>query len=273
MRVEPRTVPRSELSLTSRQPVSRSGELAREWLVRFAEICQREITPALAAIWDEALRDVDADLLDRACRQLMGKWATNFLPTPGAIRALIDQSDEKGFDLEAEREWQKLLGWIRTNFYPDTGIRRGAPKLSAAVEFAAKAAGGYARIEGCSTDDLVWCRKEFLNSYKTIHETEKVEHLLSGREAKRILAEVSSKTVRLPAVVKSSAAIDIPEPAGKPDSGEVRSFLHSLILEKPRDEEPSREDLERRWIEQKRRAKEFLERGQNPGAASPGATV
>jgi hypothetical protein len=60
--------------------------VARQWLVKFAEVCQKDITSALANIWDEQLRDIEPDLLARACDKLMKKWNIGFLPVPGNVR-------------------------------------------------------------------------------------------------------------------------------------------------------------------------------------------
>jgi hypothetical protein len=79
-------VPKNELMPISKPQVS-SSEIARQWLAKFAEICQKDITPALANIWAEQLGDIEPELLHRACDALMKKWDTGFLPVPGNVRA------------------------------------------------------------------------------------------------------------------------------------------------------------------------------------------
>lgn len=83
-------MPSNALSTISK-PRASSSDVARQWLVKFAEICQREFTPALADLWAEQLRDIAPDLLERSCDQLMKKWTSGFLPAPGNIRELADQ--------------------------------------------------------------------------------------------------------------------------------------------------------------------------------------
>ena len=83
-------MPSNALSTISKLRVS-SSDVARQWLVKFAEICQREFTPALAEIWADQLRDIAPDLLERSCDRLMKKWSSGFLPVPGNIRELADQ--------------------------------------------------------------------------------------------------------------------------------------------------------------------------------------
>ena len=104
----------------------------------------------------------------------------------------IDQADETGFQLKAEKDWDGLLAWIRENYYPDSGVRRGAPQLSPAVQHAARAAGGFGHLERCPESELTWCRKTFLAAYANFHATAKVEHLLSDGEAKEIYQRLTS---------------------------------------------------------------------------------
>jgi hypothetical protein len=78
-------VPKYEIAIISAPRVS-SSEVARQWLVKFATVCQKDFSPALANIWDEQLRDIEPDVLNRACDAVMKKWDTGFLPVPGNIR-------------------------------------------------------------------------------------------------------------------------------------------------------------------------------------------
>jgi hypothetical protein len=167
-----------------------------EWLRKWARLHSIgrnqaiELTEEDFAIYAEALSDLSPEQLDAAC--LKAGQTCQFFPKPADIRAQLDQAGAKGFELEAESEWQKLLEWIHENFFPDTGIRRGAPRLVPAVEHAAKAAGGFHFIERCSREQLVWCRKNFLAAYKNVHETGQVDHLLGEGEAKKILARLAA---------------------------------------------------------------------------------
>jgi hypothetical protein len=239
-------MPNSVLATISK-PRASSSDVARQWLVTFGEICGREITPALAAIWADQLGDIAPDLLHQACDQLAKTWSSNFMPTPGSVRAQITQANAKGFELAAESEWQRLLAWVRENVFPDTGIRRGAPSLTPAVEHAAKAAGGIYFIERCSDDQLVWCRKTFLAALKNVHETGQVEHFLGDGDAKGILA-------RLVAGPESPKQIVSPPEDAEgalPPRAEVRALLERIA------EIPSEEEWERRKRDLKRRANEW----------------
>ena len=105
-------MPSSALSTISK-PRASSSDVARQWLVKFAEICQREFTPALADIWAEQLRDIAPDVLDRACDRLMRRWTSGFLPVPGSIREIaaeIQQIEER-----REREERDRRNALRTH--------------------------------------------------------------------------------------------------------------------------------------------------------------
>jgi hypothetical protein len=75
--------------VTTSKPRASSSDVARQWLVTFGEICGREISPALAAIWTDQLGDIPPDLLQQACDRLAKTWNTNF-------RAQIDQANANG---------------------------------------------------------------------------------------------------------------------------------------------------------------------------------
>jgi len=179
---------------TSQQPDSQIEKVVRKWLVVFGSLFQREITPLLIGAWCELLADLDARMLEKACAE--AARTCRFFPSPGEIRALLKQAESNSFELKAETEWQKLLTWVSNNVFPDTGIRRGAPRLSPAVEHAAKAAGGVDFLERCSKHELVFARKTFLAAYANVHETVQVEHLLGDGEAKQILSRLKEGTDR-----------------------------------------------------------------------------
>ncbi len=221
-----------------------SSEVVRQWLVRFAAVTGKEASAALFDIWDEQLRDIAPDKLALACDRLMKTWRYPNLPLPADVRVQLDQADDKGLELEAECEWKKLLEWIHDNFYPDgigggaqrTFIRRGARALSPIVEHAARVAGGFGFLQRCSEEQLIWARKLFIATYRNVHETKAVEHLVGSETAKRFLADVQSKidqfdNQRARIGTKAPAAvIDIPsaEQTIKPTGEEVRAFLDQV---------------------------------------------
>jgi hypothetical protein len=179
---------------TSLQPDSAPTELiVRKWLVAFGSLFNREITPLLIATWSEMLSPLTPEQADRGCMEIAKSWTFAHFPTPGAVLSQFKSAEERGFALEAAGAWEKLLAWVKENYFPDSGVREGAPRLSAAIELAARAAGGYEWIEKCPHEQLAWCRKNFLAVYKNVHDTAQVEHLISDGEAKRILAKLRNR--------------------------------------------------------------------------------
>lgn len=234
----------------SQKTLASSSDAARELLRNFAMFIGLSTgkkfvpEPQLFDIWASALEDLPAEQIQIAGERLMKIWHYPNFPMPGDVRAQLDQADEMGIELEAGVEWIKYLEWNNKNFYPDgMVVRRGAPpvfirpdaqELSAVVEFAVRAAGGHARIQRCSEDALVWCRKEFMNAYRNIHQSNKVEHLIGSSEAKRILAEISSKAARTVLRPKNnSGVIDIPavDCSDRPSDDEVKSVLSQIAAD------------------------------------------
>ncbi|MGB8799427.1 MAG: hypothetical protein WCC97_01965 [Candidatus Acidiferrales bacterium] len=225
-------------------------EALRKW-ARVHSIDRKEpivLTEEHFAIYGEALAHLTTEQLEVAC--LKAGQACRFFPKPADILAQLDGAAAKGFELEAEREWQRLMAWIRENVFPDTGIRRGAPELAPATQHAAKAAGGVFYLQRCDEDQLVWARKNFLAALKNVRDTKQTEHLLSDGEAKRIIRQLSSG----PRSVRKSIAPAPANTSGKPSAGEVREFLKTVSAERPQvNSAASREDLEKNWQSQKER--------------------
>jgi hypothetical protein len=238
--------PCSPASSKQNQTKESAGTVLLGWLRIFSRHYRHEMQMDDLPIYAEALSDLTAQQIDAACRSALK--TSHFWPTVADIRAQLNEAAGKGFALEGEREWQKLLAWVRANVFPDTGIRRGAAKLTPAVEHAAKAAGGVFYLERCDENQLVWCRKTFLATYANVQEAGQVEHLLSDGAAKRILRELSvdpTKTPRQIAPAKECIA-------AKPSSEEVRAVLHKVT--DAREEVPpiSEEEWERRKARNKR---------------------
>jgi hypothetical protein len=78
--------------------------------------------------------------------------------------------DRKTAPIDAELAWQQVLKHVREHFgnlHP--------PSLPAALEFAARAAGGLRFIESCSEQHLIFAKQRFLGALDRFHEGE--EHL------------------------------------------------------------------------------------------------
>jgi hypothetical protein len=207
------------LSTISKPRVS-SSDIARQWLVKFGEICQRDVTPSLAQIWVEQLRDIAPDLLERACDRVAKTWTSGFLPTPGNIRAAIDQANAIGLQFKSEKAWEHALKYATRFYHPDLGVSRDAPELPAAIEHAIRVSGGLRWIEGCPESELQWARKRFLEAYTKFHELGHAENLLSDSEAKKLLRDLNRRAkgpLALPAAGDSAGEKPERRPAALAD--------------------------------------------------------
>jgi hypothetical protein len=119
-------MPKIELSIVSGKQALTSNELARQWLVKFAEVCQKDFSSALAGIWAEQLSDLDPELLNRSCDRLMKKWTSGFLPVPGNIRELAEQ-ELRLAELQRLRE-QNHAELAETDCQPQRPLAPPAPE-------------------------------------------------------------------------------------------------------------------------------------------------
>jgi hypothetical protein len=177
-----------------------TSDLAREWLVKFGEITQQRVSSALVAIWIEQLSDLSPDVLASAFNRLAKTWAWPRLPTPGDVRAAVDNAATNAFELKAEKAWHKALDYCSRFYHPDFGVDRHAPELSGTMAHAIRAAGGMRFLFNCSTDDLVWAKKSFIEDYTRVHQLHQDEHLLSDSEARVILERLKAvpKLITMP---------------------------------------------------------------------------
>ena len=70
-----------------KQPVSKTEQPARKWIVILAEFYRTDLTergPRYVELWVGALSDVEASSLELACRKAMQLY--KFFPTPAEIR-------------------------------------------------------------------------------------------------------------------------------------------------------------------------------------------
>lgn len=178
-----------ELGVICKRPDTPS-EIIRQGLVEIAEVCQKPITSALVEIWVRDLSDIPAERLCRAFEQLRKTWTSGFLPTPGNVRAAIEQPEAKALQLEMEEEWRRSLRWIQRHYHYDIGISRDAQDLPPRTAHALRAAGGIGWIAECSDAELQWAKKKFLADFQLVSETGRIEHLLADGRAKEILAQL-----------------------------------------------------------------------------------
>lgn len=181
--------------------------LISDWLMRLALNSGVALEPGTRAVyvklWTESFADLDDAKLNAAFQKTLLTWGSEFgkvgkLPTLGDIRGHLDATAKKELASRADLEWQKLLDYIRRYFWADGPWQHKAPKLPEKVWVSCNAAGGFAWLNECSRDDLVWAKKRFVESYIAWEEMKKDQWLLPEGTLRNLLLEASSERALLP---------------------------------------------------------------------------
>lgn len=209
------SVPKNALVTISLRRDSRSTEaVVRHWIVAIAELCGKELTPALVGLWCQLLADIEVGLLDRALEET-AKTCGRFFPTPGEVRARISQAEQIGRQAEGNDAWESALNYAQRHYHPDLGISRNAPELPPRIERAIRDAGGLRWVGyDCPDEKLEWAKKAFLASLQNSAELVKVAELLpAGSEARNILRQLVTSAESL--ARKTLAPAAQPQPLGE----------------------------------------------------------
>jgi hypothetical protein len=191
---------------TSEQPVS-SSDAIRQFLVKCGEVYGRTITAALVSIWIEELAGYPAEKLVGMFRHVLRTWKPEYgktFPVIADVLEPLDAAAENELQGRADLEWQKLLDYIRRYYWADGPWQHKAPKLPEKVRVSCNAAGGFAWLNECSRDDLVWAKKAFVESYITWEEMNKDQWLLPEGTLRNLLLEASSERALLLGPVANS---------------------------------------------------------------------
>ena len=238
-------MPKNALEIISSQQGSRStDEIVRHWIVVIAELCGKDVTPALVVLWCQLLADIEPDLLNHALEET-AKTCTRFFPTPGEVRAQIDQTESNALHLEAEHAWGRVLRYVNLG----SALGSLTPREKDAAQ---NVPGGLDWIANCSLEKLQWAKKDFVERYKLVHETGQDQYLLPEGEAKRIIARLSAGLDQ-PARKALSRTLELsaptpPEPMAPDDPIRVEfgALREKLGKPTPQPEALGMEELERR---------------------------
>lgn len=187
--------PTNALAATSKPSDSRYEELVRKWLAVFAENASKEVSSGQKNLWIEAFRGIEIEVLDAAFRRTLDTWRITQIPPIGEVKSHILAAQEAAQEVEIEKKWDRLVDYVQRYVNPDfvNGLASDAPSLSPKMEFAAKAAGGLGWLATCPTDRIEWARRNFIGAYKAARELEVSDLLLTGEEAKKLLASLTEK--------------------------------------------------------------------------------
>jgi hypothetical protein len=140
---------------TSKQPGIESSEVVRQFLVKAAEVYGKQITAPLVSIWIEELSGYSPNVLEPVFRHAL--HTCKFFPTLADVLEPLRTIEQTNL----EDEWQSLLDYCREWVHPDIQFSR-APQLPAEIDHAARAAGGVHFLRACSSEELGWRKKAFI---------------------------------------------------------------------------------------------------------------
>lgn len=196
------------------EPPDSSREEIRKFLVKAGEIHGRQVTSALVSIWCEELPNLPPQIL----RPLLTKvlHTTTFFPVLADVLRHIEKVDLAADSVAAEQEWQKVM---RQFCWSDLNPRQ----LSERTFRAALAAGGFDHLASCTTDDLQWAKKRFIEAYANLRTVEENTLYLDQATSQKLLNSVrdKSKIKQLPIRTQSATTPDRdllePPPVLQPD--------------------------------------------------------
>ena len=197
-----------EINLVKRQPSKQCSpdtsnsdkrELISQWVVRFALNADKPLTAKEQAVccstWEEGFSDVDPARLKAAFIACLRSHTFKTIPTIGDLRRHLTKAEADANTLSAEKKWQQVLDYIRIFYSPDLGLDRKAPQIGERTMSAIQAAGGIRWIYECDREQLVWCKKSFIESYLAWDHLEKGHFLLPQgpvKDAFGAIAELKS---------------------------------------------------------------------------------
>jgi hypothetical protein len=118
-----------------------------------------------------------------------------------------------------------------------------------------KAAGGLRCLHNCAESELHWRKKDFVEDYIRLQELGQAQHLLSDREAKLIIKQLSSESQNTERRQLVSASEPLPESL---TNEEVRALTDQVVRRLPAPLADLTNEEETRRIRQIKRQAEML---------------
>jgi hypothetical protein len=198
---------------------SQTEGLIRQWLSRLGVNFQRDVAPHLP-LWLETFGGMDPEVLRLLFERAMR--TCTFFPAIAEILAPLGTAEEGSF----EDEWQALLGYCERWVNRDVPNMPGKPALPPDIDHAARAAGGVYYLESCSTEDLVWAKKRFIEDLARQRKTGDIAGFLPGSELRALLSTAApfqlppaaAEYFRLPGAGSALPRTEAPTPEGIPQS-------------------------------------------------------
>ena len=227
-------IPQTETSSDSAS--KKRDQLIREWLFRFGLNFDKDVV-ALLPLWQEQFSAITPDVLLSLFERAM--QTCKFFPKIAEILEPLNTAEQANF----EDEWQALLDYCREWVHPDCHFR-SAPQLPVEIDHAARAAGGVQFLRACSSEELGWRKKIFIEDLTRSRKTGDLAVLLTGGELKKLLKKAAAPVALLPDSIAYTPAITA---ARVESAGETLTRMATPIREESRivDFEGRREELKR----------------------------
>jgi hypothetical protein len=201
---------------------SDSARSIKEWLFRFGVEHNVDVAPRLP-LWLEVFGEMESAKLEKLFRQALQRC--KFFPKIAEILAPIEESHEE--QTAADLKWTQVLDFVRRYYWADVPgcIASGAPRISDRTMTAIRAAGGIAWIADCDREQLVWCKKAFIESYTAWAELERNEYLLPADSPVRELLSGVSEKLLPPSLTKPTQYTPSIAAARLPEGHPIRELL------------------------------------------------
>jgi hypothetical protein len=173
--------------------------LIKAWLFRFSIEHKEDVAPRLP-LWLEAFSGMDSETLESLFKKALK--TCKFFPKISEILEPLQATEQADF----EDEWQSLLSFCREWVHPDIQFSR-APMLPPEIDHAARAAGGVHFLRACSSEELLWRKKAFIEDLTRTRKTGDLSPLLSGGELRKLLRQAASPVALLTDSIPYTPAI------------------------------------------------------------------
>ncbi len=156
-------------------------------ILRMASAANVELTEDSQAVYLEQLVTLKPEAIQQAAQRTVREWdRPNMMPPIAFILKRAGQDPE----LEAEKAWEWINGYIRHHWHIDIGHFAGAPLIPPATEYAVRQAGGLAKIAYHSDKDSDFIRKGFLQAHQRFESEVGEQTKFSHAEATKFLGSL-----------------------------------------------------------------------------------
>jgi hypothetical protein len=152
------------------------------------------------ALWQEQFSGIEPDTLLSLFQCAMR--TCKFFPKIAEILEPLKVIEERTL----EEEWQALLDYCRLHVHPDIRFS-DAPELPVEIDHAARAAGGVQFLRACSSEELGWRKKAFIEDLQRSRKTGDLAGLLTGGELRKLLKKAAAPVALLPDSIAYTPAI------------------------------------------------------------------